>query len=140
MATIRRRHSPSVQGRRAKLSVWAARPGLGLSGYPLREGRIMKATMMAAVTAAAIALTSVAAPRPAEAGGGRIIGGVIGGLAAGALIGGALAAPRYYGPYGYYGGPYYYGAGYYPGPGCYLQNQRFWDGYAWRVRRVQVCG
>jgi hypothetical protein len=61
---------------------------------------------------------------------------VIGGLAAGALIGGALAAPRYYGP-----GPYgYYGAGYYPGGGCYMQRQRFWDGYMWRMRRVEVCG
>jgi hypothetical protein len=101
----------------------------------------MKATMMVAVTAMALAVTSVAAPRPAEAGGGRIAAGVIGGLAAGALIGGALAAPRYYGPYGYYGpGPYYYGAGYYPGPGCYWQRQRFWDGFMWRVRRVEVCG
>ena len=45
----------------------------------------------------------------------------------------------YYGPgYGYYGGPAYVAA---PGPGgCYWQRQRFWDGYAWRIRRVQVCG
>jgi hypothetical protein len=98
---------------------------------------IMKAMMIAGLTAAALVLTSVAAPQPAQAGGGRIAAGVIGGLAAGALIGGALAAPRYYGP-----GPYgYYGAGYYgPGPGCYLQRQRFWDGFMWRVRRVEVCG
>ena len=97
----------------------------------------MKAMMIAGLTAAALALTGVAAPQPAQAGGGRIAAGVIGGLAAGALIGGALAAPRYYGP-----GPYgYYGAGYYgPGPGCYLQRQRFWDGFMWRMRRVEVCG
>jgi len=97
----------------------------------------MKAMMVAGLTAAALALTSVVAPQPAEARGGRIAAGVIGGLAAGALIGGALAAPRYYGP-----GPYgYYGAGYYgPGPGCYLQHQRVWDGFMWRVRRVEVCG
>lgn len=96
----------------------------------------MKATMMAGMTAAALALTSIAAPQPAQAGGGRIVAGVIGGLAAGALIGSAVAAPRYYGP-----GPYgYYGAGYYPGPGCYMQGQRFWDGYMWRMRRVEVCG
>jgi hypothetical protein len=100
----------------------------------------MKATMMAAVTAAALVLTSVAAPRPAEAGGGRIAAGVIGGLAAGALVGGALAAPQYYGPHGYYGPYGYEGAGYYPGSGCYLQRQRFWDGFMWRVRRVEVCG
>jgi len=99
----------------------------------------MKTTMMAVATAATLALTAVVAPQTAEAGGGRIAAGVIGGLAAGALIGGALAAPSYgpyYGPYGYYGGP----AGYYPGPGCYLQRQRFWDGYMWRVRRIEVCG
>jgi hypothetical protein len=95
----------------------------------------MKATMLGVVTAAALALTSVAAPQPAEAGGGRIAAGVIGGLAAGALIGGALAAPRYYyGPYGYYGPAYY------PGAGCYWQRQRYWDGFVWRVRPVQVCG
>ena len=94
----------------------------------------MKATMIGVVTAAALALTSVAAPQPAEARGGRIAAGVIGGLAAGALIGGALAAPRYYGPYGYYGSAYY------PGPGCYWQRQRYWDGFAWRVRPVQICG
>ncbi|MBA5845287.1 hypothetical protein H3291_31740, partial [Escherichia coli] len=42
----------------------------------------------------------------------------------------------YYGPgYGYYGaGPVYYG-----GAPCYWQRERFWDGYGWRVRRVQVC-
>ncbi len=96
----------------------------------------MNATMIGAVTAAALVLTSVTAPRPAEAAGGRIAAGVIGGLAAGALIGGALAAPRYYGyrPYGYYG------AAYYPAPGCYLQRQRYWDGFVWRVRPVEVCG
>lgn len=101
----------------------------------------MNATMMAVVTAAALALTGIVAPQPAQAGGGRIVAGVIGGLAAGALIGSAVAAPRYYapGPYGYYGGGYY-GAGYYPGPGCYLQRQRVWDGFMWRVRRVEVCG
>ena len=64
----------------------------------------------------------------------------------------AVAAnPYYYGP-GYGPGPYYYGPPrpypYYGGPayvaadpgGCYWQRQRFWDGYAWRIRRVQVCG
>ena len=79
---------------------------------------------------------------------------MIGGLAAGAIIGGALASPYYYGggpAYGYGGGPYYgagYGGGYYGGGpyyayggggGCYLQRERYWDGFGWRVRRVQVC-
>jgi hypothetical protein len=62
---------------------------------------------------------------------------VIGGLAAGAIIGGIAANSGYgyYGPgYGYYGGPAYAAAP------CYWQRQRFWDGYGWRIRRVQVCG
>ena len=111
-------------------------------------------TMMAVATAATMALTALAAPQQAEARGGRIAAGIVGGLVGGALLGGALAGPGYYGgygygpygyygggPYGYYGGPagYYPGAGYY-GSGCYLQRQRFWDGYVWRVRRIQVCG
>ena len=99
----------------------------------------MKTTMMALATVATLATTAVAVPQSAEARGGFGFG-LVGGLAAGALIGGALAAPYYYGPYGYYPRPYYYGAGYYPGPGCYIQRQRYWDGYVWRVRRVQVCG
>lgn len=58
------------------------------------------------------------------------------GLLGGAIAGAAIAnSGGYYGPgYGYYGaGPAYYGGG------CYMQRERFWDGYGWRVRRVQVC-
>jgi hypothetical protein len=53
---------------------------------------------------------------------------VIGGLAGGAIIGSAAASGPYYGP-----GPVYYGGGY------YWTRERFWDGWNWRVRRVQVC-
>ena len=43
---------------------------------------------------------------------------------------------------------YYYGPGQYgPGRGddayfgsCEWVQQRFWDGYGWRIRRVGVCG
>ena len=99
----------------------------------------MNKTMMIVAAAATLAATAIAVPRPAEARGG-FFPGFVGGLAAGAIVGGALAAPYYYGPPGYYPpGPYgYYGAGYYPG--CYVQRQRYWDGFYWRVRRVQVCG
>jgi hypothetical protein len=27
-----------------------------------------------------------------------------------------------------------------PIPPCYWRTERFWDGYAWRVRRVRICG
>ena len=64
--------------------------------------------------------------------------GVAAGVAAG-LIGGAIASSN---PY-YYGGPGYYGPGYPAYAGAYgpcgWQRQRFWDGYAWRVRSVRVC-
>ena len=53
-----------------------------------------------------------------------------------------LDFPRYYsGPGGY---PYY--SGYVDAPvgspvtPCYWRTQRFWDGHAWRVRRVRICG
>src|SRR5882724_10881270 len=96
----------------------------------------MTRTLTTLAAAGAIAVAAIAAPTTAEARGGRIAAGVIGGLAAGAIIGGALASPYYYG-----GGPYYYGGGpYYAyGGGCYWQRQRIWDGFGWRVRRVQVC-
>jgi hypothetical protein len=94
------------------------------------------------VAAGAIAVAAIAAPTTADARGGRIAAGIIGGLAAGAIIGGAVGAPYYGygGPY-YGGGPYYaYVPGYYDdGPGCYWHRERFFDGYGWRVRRVQVC-
>ena len=63
-------------------------------------------------------------------------------IAAGALIAGAARANPYYAPgyYGYAPAPAYYGGGpAYYGPPCTWQRQRFWDGYGWRIRRVQVC-
>jgi hypothetical protein len=101
----------------------------------------MKKLLVALATVATLAF-SAAAPAHAQRGVGAAIAG---GLIGGAIVGGAIASsPYYYGP-----GPYYYGPGpYYGGPayvaadpyGCYWQRQRFWDGYAWRIRRVQVCG
>jgi hypothetical protein len=120
--------------------------------YPLsllnQKGDAMRKTLMALAAVATLAISAVAAPAPAHA--QRYLGAAIaGGLIGGAIVGGAIAAgPGYYGPgYGY--GPGYYGRpyGYYGGPayvadtgGCYWQRQRFWDGFAWRFRRVRVCG
>ena len=54
---------------------------------------------------------------------------------------GLTGGPRTYpGPGGY---PYW--SGYVdapvgqPMPPCYWRTQRFWDGHAWRVRRVRLC-
>lgn len=71
----------------------------------------------------------------AKADGGRIAAGVAGGLIGGALLGGAIASqqrPAY--GYGYAPGPVYVEE-----PACHLVRERFWDGYGWRIRRVQVC-
>lgn len=91
----------------------------------------MTRTLTTLAAAATVAIAALVAPAPAEARGGRIAAGIIGGLAAGAIIGGAAHA---YGPYGYYGGPYYAAE-----PNCGWRRERFWDGYRWRVHRVQVC-
>jgi hypothetical protein len=94
----------------------------------------MTRTLTTLAAATTLAITAfAAAPAPAAArGGGAIAAGVIGGLAAGAIIGGAAHA---YGPYGYYGGGPYYASE----PGCGWRRERFWDGYRWRIHRVQVC-
>jgi hypothetical protein len=96
----------------------------------------MKKTLMAIAAAATLAVSMLAGPAPAQAQRG-VAAGVAAGLIGGAIVGGAIASQNgYYGP-GYYGGPAYVaGPGY---GGCYWQRQRFWDGYGWRVRRVQVC-
>ena len=103
----------------------------------------MKKTLMALGAVAALAISTVAMPAPAHEQRG-VAAGVAAGLIGGAIVGGAIASQNgYYGPgYGY--APGYYGGGpaYVVDPGygdCFLQRQRFWDGYGWRVRNVRVC-
>jgi hypothetical protein len=94
----------------------------------------MTRTLTTLAAAATLAVAAIAAPAPAQArGGGAIAAGVIGGLAAGAIIGSAASQP-----YGYYGG-YAAGGPYYAASPCGWRRERFWDGYRWRVHRVQVC-
>jgi len=100
----------------------------------------MKKTLMALGAVATLALSAIAMPVPAHAQRG-VAAGVAAGLIGGAIVGGAIASQNgYYGP-GYYA-PGYGGPAYVVDPGygdCYLQRQRFWDGYGWRVRNVRVC-
>ncbi len=112
---------------------------LGLSLLD-EKGEAMRKTLMALAAVATLAVSAVAVPQ-AEARNGRVAAGVAAGLIGGAIVGGAIASqngyygPGYYGPgYGYYGGPAYVAE-----PSCFVQRQRFWDGYGWRVRNVQVC-
>ena len=89
--------------------------------------------------AALVAVGTFAIAMPAQAqyyhrhhhhGGGGA--GLAAGLIGGAIIGGAIAAsrPAYAAP-----APVYVEEG----PACRMIRERFWDGYGWRVRRVEVC-
>jgi len=62
---------------------------------------------------------------------GAVIGAVAGGIIGGAIIGGAIASspPPY-------GGPVYVEEA---PPPCRWVRERFWDGYQWRFRRIEVC-
>jgi hypothetical protein len=115
-----------------------------LSAVLLNEkGEAMRKILMALAAVATLAVSAIA-PAPAHAQRGVGVG-IAAGLLGGAIVGGAIASQNgYYGP-GYYGPGYGYGGGpaYVADPGyggeCYVQRQRFWDGYGWRVRRVRVC-
>jgi len=89
----------------------------------------MKKTLAAFVAVATIAGSLVATPASAQRGVGA---GVAAGLIGGAIVGGAIASQA---P-GYYYGP---GPAYVEGPPCRWVRERFWDGYGWRFRRIQVC-
>ena len=86
-----------------------------------------------AIIAITLAASAFLSPAPASAENGQIAAGVVGGLIGGALLGGALARPApppvYYAPE-----PVYVEE-----PACRLVRERYWDGYGWQFRRVQVC-
>ena len=89
----------------------------------------MKKTFAAFVAVATIAGSLAATPASAQRG---VAAGVAAGLIGGAIIGGAIASSR-----PAYGGPVYVEEA--PSPACRMVRERFWDGYDWRYRRVEVC-
>jgi len=97
------------------------------------------------IVALAAAVTLAAAlPSSAQAHcrGCGVAAGVVGGLAAGAIIGSALAnsGPTYVEPAPVYAPPAYAAPpAYGDGPVCHTERQQVWDGYAYRMRRVEVC-
>jgi hypothetical protein len=95
----------------------------------------MKKTITALLAVATIAGSLAVTPAQAQRGWGA---GVAAGLIGGAIVGGAIAASR---PYPYYYGPppADVGAPAPAGPTCVWQQQRYWDGYGWAWRPVQVC-
>jgi hypothetical protein len=99
----------------------------------------MKKTFAALLALATIAGPLAATPANAQRGlGAAVAGGIIGG----AIVGGAIAASR---PAPVYVAPGYVAPGYVaPGyveeePPCRWIRQRFWDGYDWHYRRIQIC-
>ncbi len=104
----------------------------------------MKNTIIALAAAATLA---AALPSSAQAycNGCGVAAGVVGGLAAGAIVGSAIAnsrpVPVYVEPAPVYAPPPAYAEppAYVDGPVCHTERQQVWDGYAYRMRRVQVC-
>ena len=88
----------------------------------------MKTTFAALVAVATVAGSLTTTPASAQ----RTLGAAVaGGLIGGAIVGGAIAAtrPAYPAPVYVEEAP----------PPCRFVRERFWDGYAWRFRRVEVC-
>ncbi|MFL6818424.1 MAG: hypothetical protein ACJ8EF_10830 [Bradyrhizobium sp.] len=86
----------------------------------------MKKTFAALVAVATIAGSLSATPASAQRG---VAAGVAAGLIGGAIVGGAIASSR-----PAYGAPVYVEEA-----PCRWVRERFWDGYGWRHRRVEVC-
>ena len=89
----------------------------------------MKKTFAALVAVATIAGSLASTPASAQRG---VAAGVAAGLIGGAIVGGAIANSRP--AYGYGERVYVDEA-----PPCRMVRERFWDGYGWRFRRVEVC-
>jgi hypothetical protein len=94
---------------------------------------MMRKTMIALAVGATVVVGSVASSTPADARWrhGFPVAPVVGGLATAALIGAALAARRPY--YSYVYEPVDFE------PYCWVRRERFWDGWRWRVRRIEDC-
>ena len=104
------------------------------NGRVRRRGENVMGKIASAILAVTLAASPLWLPAPARAENGQIAAGLVGGLIGGALLGGALAArpappPVYYAPE-----PVYIEE-----PACRLVRERYWDGYGWQFRRVQIC-
>lgn len=99
----------------------------------------MNRIIVGALAAALTVGSSLAVAPQAKAEGGQIAAGVAGGLLGGMLLGGALAARPAPPP------PVYYAPApppervYIEEPACRMVRERYWDGYDWHFRRVEVC-
>jgi hypothetical protein len=96
-----------------------------------RRSQVMRKTFATLLAVATIAGSLSATPASAQRGlGAALAGGIIGG----AIVGGAIAASR--------PAPVYVAPGYVeelPPPPCRWVRQRYWDGYDWHYRSIQIC-
>jgi hypothetical protein len=85
--------------------------------------------------AVALAICSATlSPTAVRAENGQIAAGVVGGLIGGALLGSALASRPPPPPVYYEAAPVYVEE-----PMCRQVRQRYWDGFGWLYRWVEVC-
>ena len=96
-------------------------------------------TAMSKISSAivAVALCASFLPTTAKTENGQIAAGVAGGLLGGMLLGGALARPAP--PPPIYYAPPPPARVYVEEPVCRMVRERFWDGYGWQYRHVEVC-
>ena len=89
----------------------------------------MKKTISALLAVATVAGALASTPASAQRG---LAAGLAAGIVGGAIVGGAIASsrPAYAAP-----APVYVEEA----PACRMVRERFWDGYGWRFRRVEVC-
>jgi hypothetical protein len=92
------------------------------------------ANIASAIVAVTLAAGPLLLPASVRAENGEIAAGVVGGLIGGALLGGALARPAPPPPVYYAPAPVYVEE-----PACRVVHERYWDGYDWQFRRVEVC-
>jgi hypothetical protein len=108
---------------------------VGMNRHVTRLGENVMGKIASAIVAIALTTSPLLSPVPARAENGEIAAGVVGGLIGGALLGGALASRPAPPPVVYYEpAPVYVEE-----PACRLVRERYWDGYGWSYRRVQVC-
>ena len=104
----------------------------------------MERNTIIAIAAAALVAAALPSSAQARCDGCGVAAGVVGGLAAGAIIGSAIAnsQPRYVEPAPVYDAPppaYDEPPEYVEGPVCHMERRQVWDGYGYRIQRMEVC-
>jgi hypothetical protein len=104
----------------------------------------MQRNTITAIAAAALVAAALPSSAQARCDGCGVAAGVVGGLAAGAIIGSAIAnsQPRYVEPAPVYDAPpsaYDEPPEYVEGPVCHMERRQVWDGYGYRIQRMEVC-